>query len=223
MPHKRTNITRKSLAVFILIVYIIVLIAIAPAISNWFQESNNILQPRTYDHSFSFKLAENSLLANEQDLTFDLTISYPHSILVVDEPASITATVHLLTPEAKYNITAISIGFENAQAYPITRDYYGQVNQANLIILNYNNEAIMNKTTMCWPSEGNFHLVCAIFFADGSNKQLVQNNIVMPVYSNTELEQVQTNQVSIILSIALFVFSFVGVIDLFMRLWGNTK
>jgi hypothetical protein len=220
---KYSNPFRKALALFIVAVYVIVLISVYPIITNWNEQSNSMLQERTYDHSFGLKLNQNSLLSSEQDLSFDIKISHSYNIALVDEPVAITATVVLRTPQAKSNISAITLSFENAQAYPRTTDYYGQVNGANLIILNYNHEAIMNSTTMCWPSEGNFHLVCAIFFTDGTNQQLVQNNIVMPVYSRTELEQIQTNQVSIILSIAVFVFSLVGVFDLFMRLWSNQK
>ena len=210
---------RKALAFCIIVIYLGVLIFVIPIILNWQEESNSTLKGRTYDHSFSLKLDKNSLLVNEQDMSFDIRISHSYSIALVDEPVKVTATVVLRTPQAKENISAITLSFENAQAYPHTIDYYGQANGANLIILNYNHNAIMNSTTMCWPSEGNFHLVCAIFFNDGSNEQLVQNNIVMPIYSRTAIEQIQTNQASIVLSVAVFIFSFIGAIDLFIRLW----
>lgn len=97
---KHGDAFRKVLAIFIVFVYVIVLIMVYPIITNWNEQSNSMLQERTYDHSFGLKLDQSSILSSEQDLSFDIKISHSYSIAIVGEPVDITAMVVLRTPQA---------------------------------------------------------------------------------------------------------------------------
>ena len=82
---------------------------------------------------------------------------------------------------------------------------------------------LIDNTKVAWAIDGDYVPTIEITFFDGTNQTIVANDISIHVYPQEELTQIETNKVSVIITLALFIFSAVGVVTLFFDLWDSEE
>ncbi|MDD5240049.1 MAG: hypothetical protein PHH61_06340 [Candidatus Nanoarchaeia archaeon] len=168
----------------------------------------------------------------QTDIRIGLNFTYPRGTLIVDETINIIGIAFLESERTK-NISLIAISFENCLSSG-KYDQFGLPKQAFLIFNNSETTSglVINQDTgrfgklMCddvdatWSIDGSYHPIIGIFYNDNTNTTMTIDDIVIHVYPKEQLTQIQTNIVTVILSIAVFLLSFFGVLDLFLNFWN---
>jgi hypothetical protein len=214
---KRYSYPRLSLAFALGLIAVIVLIFFIFPNLGIYNEITNAPHSRNFQVTFSVYL-NNTINIELPDVIIGLNVTYPNGTLVVDEPVTIFGKAVLNTPQAK-NIGNIAIAFDNAYEFPQSYDSHGIQKFVTLNINNPNNEdELLGHINLSWPIDGDYRLIGYIIFYDGSLKSMNNNNVVFHVYPKEQLTQIQSNKISLVLTIVLLIFTYVGIIDIILRL-----
>jgi hypothetical protein len=210
-----------------------IILLFSPSIFETYTYVINSNQSRTFQIPIYIKFNSTSTLIpiSESDVTFTLNFTYPYGTLIVNEPVTINATITLKGVGAE-QIQDTKIVFQNWLGYPneYTEDdvpIQGALDfQTPLQIVNGSGNNIVDghfqtstSAQVVWAIDGDYKPLILFVFRDGTGYQTIDDNVVIHVYPNEQLTQIYANKVSVVLSLAVFIFSFVGVFALFFQLW----
>lgn len=232
---------RKIIAIAIILIYAIVIGVFSQDIISISSVVIDSGKPRTVQITtyVNFNQTEGYAgLKNESDVIISMNLTAPHGTLIVDDPITINA-IALIKGDKLLTVGQVWVFFPNCLAYP-TSYYENEVPIEG--VLRFDNEIytaknkypnidftvqpnttfrIITSNQVIWNIDGDYTPKVAVFFFDGSNKTYTPQNTVLHVYPQEQLQQSQTNKVSVIITLALFVFSAVGIASLFFDLWES--
>ena len=235
---------KRITAVSIVIIYIIVIALFAQDIVSTSLAVINSGQSRTFQIATYVNFNETSALhigfKNESDMIISMNFTLPHGILAVNEPITINATA-ILKGNHILEIGEVYVMFPNSLSYPTSYDadqipIQGGIGIGNILYSEGRKNPnvtfsvdpgtifrINAESQIIWTIDGDYIPKIGVFFFDGSNSTYVPDDIILHVYPQEQFTQLQTNKVSVIITLALFVFSAVGVATLFFDLWDSDK
>jgi hypothetical protein len=88
----------------------------------------------------------------------------------------------------------------------------------NDCVIENNQVVIHNQTQVIWSTEGDFVPILYVINGSGFAREFNTNDLVFHVYPRTELVNMDSNKTSMLLTIALFIFTIVGVLTLYFDL-----
>ena len=189
-------------------------------ISEEYAEVTSSPEPHTLVIPFNINLKGQTGFV-ETDVSVGLNLTYPTGILVVNEPVEIIGIAALLEENAN-NIDHISLSFQNCFAHPLNFSQWGIPEQGFINFINKppdyagmdydrtTGKMIMymrSNATVTWTNEGSHTPIIGIFYKDGSNQTMFQENSPIHVYPRTHLTEIQSTKVNIHLAVAVFIFS----------------
>ena len=231
---------RVASVIIILVTYFVVIGIFYPNISRTYSDITKPLQPRTFQIPIFINSNGTVGFTNGTDIEIGLSITYPNGTLVINEPVDLTVTV-VLKGEAITKIQQIDFTFQNWLTYPATSDTEGIAQQGTIVFSNnfpnspyypYGNSTPPSNanyistghSTVYWSVDGDYKPVFELFFFDGTNSPLTTvDSVVLHVYPQEQLTQIETNQASINLSVVVLIFSTVGIIALVVQIWDHTE
>lgn len=218
----------KSCAIGLLIFLGILTFAIAFTLSSWTSQNNELQQSRTFHIVYGFDFNGtpiNVTTEHPDDVDIDLTVTYPRSILVVNDKVTLTglAVVYAYPPDT--TVLSFTVGFENSQTYPPVQTD-GITNSSNLFLNEIGGMNRYNGTTDCtWEIEGTYRLQLAFLFKNSTGTfafgPSLSSGSAITVYPKTDLAQILTNNASTTLTIAIYALTVVGTLSLFVTLWDR--
>ena len=196
---------------------------------------NIITTEKTRSFEFPLHINCNGTISFDIDVSFDLTVTYHKGALVVDEPIEFWGKAVLVGDNTE-NIEYIQLGFQNALLYNSTthdfvRDQWGIPEQAYLFFTKSDSgldvdkntgkivSYMLEKTSMVWTINGNYKPTIVLVYEDNNKSIMTIQEIILTVSPRDQLIQIQTNEVNTYLSLAVFIFSFFSVINIFLDLW----
>lgn len=209
------KIARIVIAFAIAITYIVLVI---PYIQNVQNASNDVSKeiseltkpPRPYSFQIPLYLRFNGTnpigLINESGIAFALNFTYPNGTLIANEPVTINSTA--LIDYAYSTLDHVVIFFQNSLAYPFSYEDNGIIpKQGSLAFPNplniegtnivVRNVTVISNAQITWPIEGDYTPIIGVFFRDGTNKTYTTNDVVIHVYPQEQLTQIETNRISL--------------------------
>lgn len=227
---------RIAVVTIILTVYIIVIWVYYPTISGTYNDIMKSPQPRTFQIPIFFDLKGSVGFINQSDVEIGLTITYPNGTLVINEPVDVTATV-VLRDVAIKEIGEVDFAFQNWLQYPTFHDVLGIPQQGSLNFPNPNEQyysgnltpspnlriVITANTTVYWPIEGDYKPLIELLYFDGTKQAMTIDTVVLHVYPQEQLTQIETNQASISLAVVVLIFSTVGIIALVVQILDRSE
>lgn len=227
---KEISTKRRAFGVLLIFLYSVFFLVFLWNISSIFGEIVSSTHKRTFLVPINMNL-NGTRGFYQTDIRLGLNFTYPKGTLVVNETVGIIGIAILKTNRTE-NINFIAVSFQNCLAYEKC-DQFGIPRQAFLIFNNsqgsrglvFDNDTKQFGYIMCddvnatWSIEGNYSPIIGIFYNDNTNVTMTDEDVVIHVYPKEQLTQIQTNIVMVILSVAVFALSFIGVLDLFFNLW----
>jgi hypothetical protein len=214
---------RRKYANIIVAIYIIVTLLLSPALYSVFAEVMTYPQPRTWQKDMGILLSSNFRITEATtDIDIYGTFYYPNGILVVDEIVNVSAKVVLHTPEAQ-SIRGIVFGFQMGED-PAKKGENGIRESAQMnfdmgdSFIEGSDVVMKNNTQVVWSTEGDFVPILYIINGTGYAREFNTNDLIFHVYPRAELINMDSNKTSILLTIALFIFTVVGVVTLYFDL-----
>lgn len=217
---------RIILAIMVFLIYLVVVVLFAPIIVGDYFEITREPKPRNFELPIYINL--NGTRGFDVDISFSLNFTYQKGTLVVDEPIEINSIAVFLSKNAE-NVETVQLGIQNGLAYNTTTssvitDYYG-IPVVAYLFFNSSQSGIMypyvwtEKITAIWMIDGIYHPILAFTFKDGTEPLIMLiEDVAITVYPREQLTQIQSNKVTIELTLAVFIFSFFGVFSIIMDL-----
>lgn len=120
----------------------------------------------------------------------------------------------------------MTVGFENAQAYPVTQDVNGMTIEPELHLTPTANSSVFaGQTTLSWSVEGTYHAIFSVVFENATGPITeylgVTRSVAITVYPKAQFAQIESNHVSMTLTIAIYMLTLVGTFDLVLSLWDR--
>jgi hypothetical protein len=233
--------------------YIIVLCLYVPKISELSSKIDGryealIKQNQTHKSSFATSFNINSVSRFvSADVKIGLNLTYPNAILAANIPVNITGIVYiknvqLINSSSPKSIDRIYYGFQNCIQFPLTLDEddvpkwgYLDINfnlaNSGIFIDSQNDYGVVSwgQTTTAnvfWSMEGDYKPIIAVFYADKTNQTFTTDDIVIHVYPEQQLSEIEserisldTNQASLQLSWIILILSAFTVIALIVQIW----
>jgi hypothetical protein len=232
LPSKK----RITIAIIILATYLIAIAIYYPSVSRTYNDIAKSPQSRTFQIPLYIGLSGVPELQNQSDIEIGLTLTYPYGTLVVDEPVGITAIVVLRNLGIK-EVKEIDFTFQNWLDYPTIRDTLGVPMRATMGFPNPDDqyylgnmtpspnlsEVIQLNSTFYWSIEGDYKPVIELSSFDGTTQPLNVDAVVLHVYPQEQLTQIETNQASINLAVVVLIFSTVGIIALVVQILDHSE
>ncbi len=196
--------------------------------SGTFAQILNSPQPKNFTLVYSGWIGNatykevNGTLIPDYDYTVILKFTCPNGNLMAGENVSITGTTLLLTPSGK-NITLFMVAYHNSYYSPPIYDING-VPEAGGVIMNntVGDMELVGNSTIIFPVEGIYSMF-GMYFINHTAQNIQSNDAPLQISTNNELNQIQTNKVSVILSIALLFFSLFSAIDIGIRVYPYSE
>jgi hypothetical protein len=210
--------------------YIGLVLYLSPTVFSAYDEFAKTPQPYAFQIPMNIFLSGYRGFATETDISITLNVTYPKGTLIIDEPVSIFAKA-IFHDTAFYKVTHVTVGFQNSLRYPLTYNQWGEPSQG---ALNFHNpEATTNPNighegniltatsnlTVSWTIDGDYKPIIQLFFADNTSRVYVYDEVVIHVYPEEQLVQIEVNRVNTLLSIGLFVFGAFGVGTIAKDMW----
>ena len=195
------------LAIILLVILVLLSVfIIMPHLYTWNIENNNLQQPRAFHIVFSHNFDKIPFnIDNEtSDVTIDVTLTYPHGTLIVDDPVDISG-IAILNPSISRHVKSVTIYFQMAQAYPIFQDENGITKGQDLLInQSQNGNKLTGNTTVVWTLEGTYYAEGGLVFTNETGTYALHlgfsSDVAITVYPKEKLAQIVTNNVSMILA-----------------------
>ena len=215
------NFLRKVSVLIIVIVYATTGIVVAMyglGIHWWI--FNPPLQARTYQISSGYNFQSDSVaLLSKEDILFAETFCYPYGILITDEPIGV-AGIAILRTDSAQTVTSIIMIFQNSLAYPKCNTSTGIPIPGNIILARtLTTDRLEGKATIYFPVEGDYQGIMMLSFANGATQEITIPNLVLHVYPQEELTQLESTHISVMLTYAVFVLTIMGIINIGVDLW----
>jgi hypothetical protein len=156
----------------------------------------------------------------------DLTVHYPRSTLVVDDQVTINGIVVVHDTPTGINILSITISFENALSSPVIQTD-GITNGSKLVFrpMNRTNGFAAKSTTCTWAVEGTYHALMEYLWENATGQYrsstMQSPNMAITVYPKAELAQIETNNASMIVTVAFYGLTVIGTFSLVLSLWDR--
>lgn len=223
--HKKYWTWNKFSSIVLLLFLVFVSLLILPSIFNWSIENNNLQKARTSHIVFGYSFNNEMIYpqGGKPDLQIDVSLTYPHGSIIVDDPIYISG-IAIQNKSIPQTITRVSIGFQNVLAYPIKQNENGITNETNLFLWKREGNKITGNTTITWEIEGTYYPRMAIIYTNetgGHVEPAISSDVAITVYPREKLTQIVTNNVSMILTIALYFLSIIGTLSLSITLWDR--
>ncbi|MCL5950005.1 MAG: hypothetical protein M1490_05965 [Candidatus Bathyarchaeota archaeon] len=222
---------RKALAIFMLVTYVIFIIVFAFSIKGLTFDVLSAPERRSYLLPINLNLNGTMGFGNP-DITLCLNFTYPRGALIVDESVDIIG-LSVLRGSAMSNVSMILVTFQNCLENG-SYDIFHFPKQAYLVFNNSDHNRgltfddsgkivyiFCDDTQAYWSLDGDFKPIVGVFFADNTNKTMIIDDVIIHVYPREQLTQMQSNSVSLILSIAGLILGSVVVIEIFYNLWDE--
>lgn len=200
---------------------------VAPSLYSWNSTNADLQNPRTVHITFFYYFNGRGSVPHGEiaDVEADLTVQYPSGTLIVDESVTISglAIVNRTIPE---QVTSVDIYFQNAQASPIQQDVNGITKGADLFLGPTQNSSVLaGHRTMAWSVEGSYNPEFIFNFANSTGTYvtplLIATGVAITVYPKAQIAQLASNNISMILTMAIYVLTLVGTGDLVLDLWDR--
>ena len=91
------------------------------------------------------------------------------------------------------------------------------------LVRSIGNSVLIGEAIVTWPLDGDFKPLMVLFFQDGSTQETTTQDIVFHVYPQEQLTQLESTNVSVILTYAVFVLTLLGVIGIGVELWPKEE
>jgi len=213
-------------AVGLIVFLIVVTVLVVFPLMKWNKENNELSKSRNYYISFSNWI--NIAQGEAESDTFwqiDLTVNQPRGTLIIGDCVEISGNAIVKTT-VNQNITEIRLWFRNSQAYNITFDSDGMINATDsnihLIRIGDTNK-LEGNATICWRLEGSYNPTAQIFFENETGNFTcylgVSPDVAITVYPESEFAQIVNNEVTMVLTIAVYSFTVIGTFSLILTLW----
>jgi hypothetical protein len=225
-----TNWTKSKIGAIILLIFLtFIVIVITPFIVTWYNHNNELQQERSFHIVYTVDTGPTrGHTENETpDLLIDLLVTYPHGTLIVDDPVKIFGIAVLSETLRQTLTTSIALSFQNAQAYPYSQNENGITEGQQLNLWKLRNENLLiGNATIVWALEGTYYptIVYRHLNSTGGEEEFSgTSDVKITVYPKSELAQITTNTVSMILTFVLYGLTVVGTGSLILSLWDRQQ
>lgn len=206
-----------KIVAIVLIIFLIIIISFCyflPVIKTWNDINKELEQERTFHIVFGYNFdSQMGVMENEtRDLKIDINLTYPHGTLIVDDPVNISG-IAIQKETSDYNITSVTLSFQNALAYPVTQDENGFTKGQNLILWERDENKLIGNTTFIWVLEGKYYPKLGFVYTNKTGRHVqtaTSPDVAITVYPKLELAQIITNSVSITLAVIIYILTIVG-------------
>lgn len=218
----------RILAAILFLLFFLILYYVLANVIESVQTNDELKQSRSIQtNAFNYNLS--GIPSPSNDIKLDLMINYTHGTLTVDEPVEISGRAILLSPRSK-GLIDLEMAFENAMAYPVSKDIDGITNGGGIRFYRTQNRSIWEgKTTIFWTLEGTYQPKIAATSINPSNNSLIDSSwarspeVTITVNSKSQISQMVTNTAMLYLTIAIFLLTIVGSIPIFSNLWNKNQ
>jgi len=215
----------RSVAVILLVFLALVSIYLGLTINEWNKDNVSLQQTRTFNIPFGLSFNNTRLVTpeNPDDVDIDLTLTYPKATLVVDDVVTMVGLANLNTVEAQ-KIAVVLLGFQNCLEYPLnkTNDI---PNFMTLHIANSNGtNKLIGETEGMWQLEGQYHASVILAFKNGTVMDAgYSQDVAVTVYPKAQYAQIVTNNVSMALTVGVYLLTVMSTGSLILTLWDREQ
>jgi hypothetical protein len=200
---------------------------VLPSMYDWNSANIDLQKARTFHTTFFYYFSGQRVTPEGSipDIQVDLTISYQHATLIVDEPVTISgiAVVNTSMPQ---QIRSITFHFQNALAYPVRQNVNNITEGSNLFLdPTLNSSKYAGTATLTWTLEGTYNPYFAVIFENSTGVFAtplgVSPDVSITVYPKEQFAQIVTSNGSMILAISVYLLTLVGTGSLVLSLWDR--
>lgn len=215
-----------------------------PTISETYIAATKPLQSRNFQVPMYIFLSGYHGFAPEADISITLDFICPNETLVINEIVNVSGTVILHDP-AMYEINYVEVGFQNSLGRNLTdntiiHNLWGEPLQGSLRFGQWTEKSIsyvdsnhntytdyanvaQDNIAVSWSTDGDYRPIIQWFFSNGTSQLTIYDEVVIHVYPQEQLTQIETNRVSISLSVIVLAFSTVGIAALVVQILDRTE
>lgn len=199
----------KQIIGFTLIPALLVVSAyVIPSILESIKSYNELQKPRKFHIPLAYRWGSKPdarhLGDTYSDVSIDLEITYPHAVLIVDDPVDVFGLA-IIQPEHFPTLRAISISLESSRSYPPAFRENGLPKVPSFILDKTQDNKMIGTRKVFWPLEGKYK---AKFYLEFENHPLFKNATLegkneidlITVYPKSETTQIMNNKAIAILS-----------------------
>ena len=203
---------KQIIGLFLIPALLIVSAYIIPSIRESIKSYNELQKPRKFHIPMAYRWGPNPdsrhLGDTYSDVLIDLEITYPHAVLMADEPVDVSGLA-IIQPEHFPTLRSIQIAFESARSYPPAFNENGLPEVPGFFLNSSENNKMKGIKKMFWPLEGKYR---ANFLLEFENHPILKNTKMqgkndvdlITVYPKSETAQIMANKAITILTIALY-------------------
>jgi hypothetical protein len=197
--------------------------------SDWNNSNIDLQKARTIHTMFFYYFNGQSVTVEGSipDIVVDLTVCYQRGTLIVDDPVTVSG-VAVVNTSIPQHVRSIAVHFQNSQAYPIRQDSENITEGIDLLLEpTQNSSRFMGTATMVWSLEGVYNPYFAITYDDSTGVHgtplAISRDVAITVYPKEQLAQIVTSNVSMILTISVYLLTLVGTGSLILSLWDRKQ
>lgn len=190
----------------------------------WNNANNDLQKARTFhivfDYYFSGQFGTPA--GSIPDIQVDLTVHYPHGTLIVDDPVTMLG-IAVLNTSIPQHVKSVTVHFQNALAFPVTQDS-NNITQGVDIILDptQNSSVLAGNVTMLWALEGTYNPYFIAVYENAAGRFAtpagISPDVAITVYPKAQFAQLENNNVSMILTIAVYLLTLIGTFSLILSI-----
>lgn len=224
----RTKSQWFAIIIIILFVFVSYYFVYQP-LAEWDKANNELIQPREYNLTLGNVM--NIVKGEERyNITWqiDLSIHQPHTTLTTGDRVDISGIAYAETPP-NFEIIDLSVWFQMSEPYNLTVDNNDMLNyNGSTVHLNIpDSNKLIGNASIKWELEGSYHPVGQILFENETGRYDqylgISPEIAITVYPKSEYAQTVNNNVTMILTGAVYVLTLVGTGDLIVHLWDRKE
>ncbi len=203
------------------VIIIIIFLSITPFIYWSFAENAAFEKAHISHIVFYCGFGKDSAI--DPDIEIDLEISYPRGILVDGDPVKIFG-IAVTNTSIFENVEIIDLVFQNGQAYPIAQDNRGITKPMSFTLSKSSNESrFEGNSTIVWNLVGTYYPEVYIQTLQNDGQRVVRHadtkDVAITVFPKTQLIQMTTNKVTLLLAFAAYLLSLIGAFNIIYNLW----
>jgi len=204
----------QTLAIIFLLGLVAFTLFIFPSILEVRRGNSEFQKPHTSHISFIDTIHDYN-----SNIKVDLKIEYPHGILIVNDSVKISGVVD--ATELPIRVISYTLGFYNAQEYPVNQDEKGITKLAQINFQDQgNNKLVANETKITWTLEGAYQPVITPELENiGKLPPTQVVSTIITVHPKSLMVQIIANNTNINLAIAAYFLGIIGAINIIYRLW----
>jgi hypothetical protein len=135
--------------------------------------------------------------------------------------------IAIVNPSIRQHVVSITLHFQSAQAFSTKQDENKITKGADLFLdLTQKSNVLTGNATMTWAIEGVYNPYFIALYTNSTGKYYdvgISKDVAITVYPKAQFAQIESNNVSMTLTIAIYALTLVGTGSLFLELWDRNS